>query len=158
MSLFYNKNSLVAGHRPDWNQLIFCIQPQFVANLNFYRAPSLEESIVHSRPLIRSGAVETPEATHHSTLTQLPQQCYGLLRLRLLSPRITSRTLSSVVSYSSKPNANLIYRFCAVLFHFLEACRELVGMGRRAQIPPDSVNCPRVRHMTGDCNFHVIVH
>jgi hypothetical protein len=66
--------------------------------------------------------------------------------------------LSSVVSYSSKPSANLIYRFCAVLFYILDACREPLRMARRTQIPPDSVNGPRSRHMTGDRNFHVIVH
>jgi hypothetical protein len=44
-----------------------------------------------------------------------------------------------------------------VLFNILDACREPVRMARRTQIPPDSENGPRARHMMGDRNFRVIV-
>jgi len=60
-------------------------------------------------------------------------------------------------SFSSKPSANLVYRFYAV-FYILDACTEPIRMACRTQIPPDTVNGPRARNMTGDRNFHVIVH
>jgi len=43
VTLFYDKTNQVAGLRLNWHRLIFCIQSQSVANLDFYRVPSLEK-------------------------------------------------------------------------------------------------------------------
>ena len=71
VTLCYDKTSQVAGLHPDWHRLIFCIQPQSVASLDFYRVPSLEQECckIATTHEVGSGGNSRSDPTLHSLLT-----------------------------------------------------------------------------------------
>lgn len=69
VTLFYDKNSQVAGLGPDWHRLTCCVQLQPVASVDVHKLRSLEHNILVSLLLTRSWVPDTQEAAQHTRVS-----------------------------------------------------------------------------------------